>query len=174
MLQLMLVGEKQADALSGAEVKTYSQAELDKAVSDERERLQAEQKKAADTVDPSDEQEKKSDEPSTKPSSAKPAAKPEAEVDKVSTADKAAEVKPSRVIVRIPPNANVTETADLLAERGIITDKKAFIDLMRKRIIRAGYFAFQGKLSLQEVRGIIMSKPLDPSAAQKEIAANKE
>jgi hypothetical protein len=192
LLQLMLIGEKQADALSednAGMTKTYSQAELDKAVSDERDRVRADIKKQPET-DASDHQADQStdetdgDKPAAnKPATDKPVAnkpvsdKPEtnssASNDSTSNTNKheaASESKPARVIVRIPPNTSVVDTAELLAEKGIIPDKEAFIDLMRKRTIRAGYFAFQGKLSLNQVQSIITSTPLDPAAAKREIA----
>ena len=50
-----------------------------------------------------------------------------------------------RRIIRIPPNATVTQMAELFQNNGVIKDKQVFIDLMRKVIIRAGYFAFEGE-----------------------------
>lgn len=187
LLQLMLIGEKQADALGGndAATKMFTQAELDKAVAEAREKTDAELAKTTEEAKPA--ADPAAAIPTADPASAKPTAKPEQAAAKPagtggakteakpegkseSNAAEAGE-KPSRIIVRIPPNAGVSETADLLADRGVISDKKAFLDLMRKRTIRAGYFDFQGKLSLRQVSAIITGKPLDPETAQKEIAA---
>lgn len=206
LLQFMLIGERQADALTNdSAAKTYTQAELDQAVADERERVQAELAKlgagAADrtaaepgkaddqTTDPATpvQSDRKTDPiDSATPSSGEAASDSSGSAPQADNADKsadkpesgaageAADAEPARVIVRIPPNASVADTAGLLAARGIISDKQAFIDLMRKRTIRAGYFAFQGKLSLQQVRVIITSKPLDPAAARMELEASGE
>ncbi|MBM7564641.1 hypothetical protein [Paenibacillus sacheonensis] len=185
LLQLMLIGEKQADALSeenASTTKSYTQAELDKAVSDERARIQAEIKKQPEAESSDSETGQSTDEPaSDKPTSDKPVSdKPEANSSvshesKTNTGQHrpAGDSKPARLIVRIPPNTSIVDTAELLAGKGVIPDKEAFIDLMRKRTIRAGYFAFQGKLSLDQVKSIITSTPLDPEAAKQEIAAGK-
>ncbi|SFI52701.1 hypothetical protein SAMN02799624_01210 [Paenibacillus sp. UNC496MF] len=169
LLQLMLIGEKQAEGLNAlpetkAEIKTYSQADLDKAIADERERVRAElqPKTATDNAEPSAAPGKAADKPAAGAEDGK-AGKPSASAGE----DKAAE--PARTIVRIPPNASVSETAELLADRGIIADKQAFIDLMRSNTIRAGYFSFQGKPTLQQVRGIVTGQPLDPETAKREL-----
>ncbi|MBO7746626.1 hypothetical protein I8J29_20625 [Paenibacillus sp. MWE-103] len=169
LLQLMLIGEKQAEGLNAlpetmAEVKTYSQADLDKAVADERERVRAEllPKTATENAKPSSAPGEAADKPAAGAKDEK-AGKPAASDGEDKAVDQA------RTIVRIPPNASVSETAELLAERGIIADKQAFIDLMRLKTIRAGYFSFQGKPTLQQVRGIVTSQPLDPETAKRDL-----
>lgn len=187
LLQLMLIGEKQADKLDNlngtdGSVRTYTKAELDQAVADERKRLEAETKQTeqsgqADRTTSEDGPVEagagtKATETGTKETGKggdSPADKP---TNTASSKPQTDEAKSARVIVRIPPNASVADTADLLAEQGVIPDKKAFIDLMRKKTIRAGYFAFQGQLSLHQVGTIITSQPLDPGAAKEEMAAN--
>ncbi|NBD22439.1 hypothetical protein [Paenibacillus glycinis] len=167
LLQLMLIGEKQADALNDAEpaARTYTQAELDKAVSDERGRIEAERNAQPASAVKSDKPAQPADEQVSEPAVKTDTKHETSERDPDAS-------KPSRIIVRIPPNASVAETAALLSDRGVIPDTKAFIDLMRKKTIRAGYFAFQGKLTLKQVGGIITSQPLDPEKAKNEMAAS--
>ncbi|RAP76234.1 endolytic transglycosylase MltG [Paenibacillus montanisoli] len=134
LLQLMLIGEKQVnvpDPLTQdiSEPLAYSQEELDKAVADERKRVEDELKQQQQLQ--------------------KEAAS--AKKDKESAA--------KSTVVRIPPNSNITETADQLEAKGVISDKQAFIDLMRNTKIRAGYFAFKAGLSMDQVRNVITSKP---------------
>ncbi|WP_219836687.1 endolytic transglycosylase MltG [Paenibacillus sp. R14(2021)] len=172
LLQLMLMGEKQATQLDHyndrpAAVKSYTQAELDQAVAAERERVEKELKAASAASSPP--QKGGSKEPAKADAGKKPV-----QEGTDSTAVKAAAdapIPPKRTVVRIPPNANVTEVADLLALSGVISNKKTFIDLMRTKTVRAGYFAFTGKPTLQQVSAIIMSKPLDPDAAKSEMSA---
>ncbi|AZN40882.1 MltG/YceG/YrrL family protein [Paenibacillus albus] len=181
LLQLMLIGERQVnspdplgtreDTSSGAVM--YSQEELDKAVSDERQRVEAEAKEAAAVKQGS----KATDDTADKDAGAKDATEAKPDVDKGKetssndTDGAAAAPEPKRIVLRIPPNTSVADAADILAAHSVIKDKKAFIDLMRTKLIRAGYFAFKGKLSLQQVGTILKSKPLDPSAAKREIDA---
>ncbi|GGD68141.1 hypothetical protein [Paenibacillus nasutitermitis] len=183
LLQLMLVGEKQADGLQNYEQqnddeKLYSQSELDQLLDSERAKHKAELDKQASAAqedkqtipDPA----QKSDtgesvkpengagkQPETKPGSVKPNS------DKPAESSQEEEAK--RIIVRIPPNTNLTDTAQLLAENNIIADKKAFIDLMRNVKVRAGYFRFTGTPSVKQVKKIITGEPIPPKEAEAEM-----
>lgn len=86
-------------------------------------------------------------------------------------ADSAGQKKSSRTIVRIVPGSDLTETAALLNKHGVIDSQKQFITLMRKESnkIRAGYFAFEDDLTLQQVKKIVTGQPMDPEAAEKEL-----
>ncbi|MFC4811260.1 hypothetical protein [Paenibacillus sp. GCM10023250] len=171
LLQLMLIGEKQAEGLNAlaetrTEVKTFTQQELDKAVADERERVLADLRAKTEDAKPSSAPSKAADKPDAEGKDER-AGKTDATADEGKSPE-------DRTIVRIPPNASVSETADLLADRGIIADKQAFVDLMRSKTIRAGYFAFQGKPTPEQVRGIVTGQPLDPATAERELEESEK
>ncbi|MBP3965228.1 hypothetical protein [Paenibacillus lignilyticus] len=168
LLQLMFIGEKQVNHMeepvkqetTESEVIGYTKTELDQAVADERERVEAEYKKKL-----ADEQAKLEQ---VKQEQAKQDAAAAANNDmndkETAESENTAVSKP--IIVRIPPNASVTDTADILNSSGVISDKKAFISLMRTTKIRAGYFSFKDDLSLTQIRTIITSKPNASSPEQ--------
>ncbi|REE94446.1 hypothetical protein A8990_101240 [Paenibacillus taihuensis] len=175
LLQLMLIGEKQVEGLDplsepdeiSSDAKLYTQAELDKAVADERKRVEteAQQAEAAKTNDnaakDAEVSKTKDDKVPTKNAGNKSSASTE-------TA-KAPEAK--RIVLRVPPNTSLSDTAVILKSHGVIENKQAFINLMRTKKIRAGYFAFKGKLSLHQVGTILTSKPLDPAVGKREMEA---
>ncbi|SDW26948.1 hypothetical protein [Paenibacillus sp. CF384] len=158
LLQLMIIGEKQVNKMdepvqqetTESELIGYSKTELDQAVAAERKRVEAEyKKKLADKqalLDQVKQDQAKQD-----------AAKDDKNVKETAASENTAVSK--SVVVRIPPNSSVTETADILHGSGVISDKKSFISLMRTTKIRAGYFAFEGDLSLSQIRTIITSTP---------------
>ncbi|BBH20844.1 hypothetical protein Back11_21890 [Paenibacillus baekrokdamisoli] len=166
LLQLMLIGERQATSLNdykkqeADQTNTYTQADLDKRLAEERVRIQAEMKVSTSKNEP-----KSAEEPIK--------SAPVKEVFKDKPVTQQTESKEKRIIMRIPPNSSVTETADLLVKNGVIKDRRAFINLMRKVIIRAGYFAFDGKPTLKEIKTIITGKPIPPSEVQAELKKNK-
>jgi len=186
LLQLMLVGEKQAAELHNYEhssdgEKLYSQSELDQQLESERGKLRAELDKQ--TAAQQKEKDNKPADAGEKKESGEPAKPKDGQIEQTETspgeakttsdntangADKAEDAD-KRMIVRILPNTNLTDTAELLSKNNIITDKKAFIDLMRNAKVRAGYFAFQGAPSLQQVKKIITSQPLPPKEAEAEL-----
>ncbi|EFM13088.1 aminodeoxychorismate lyase [Paenibacillus curdlanolyticus YK9] len=73
------------------------------------------------------------------------------------------------VIIRIKPGSNLTQTAKILADNGIIDSQSKFIAKMRndKKLVRAGYFSFTGKPTLQETVDILTSKPLSQQEADR-------
>ncbi|WP_308639273.1 hypothetical protein [Paenibacillus silvisoli] len=158
LLQLMIIGEKQVNmpdplAQDSSEQVTYTQEELDKAVADERKQVEDELKQQ-----PAKQQEQQQEPPQSEDKQTSEAA-PVNEASKDDKADSKAEAEAKSTVVRIPPNSSVTETADILKAKGVITDKQAFIDLMRTTKLRAGYFAFKAGLSLEQVRKVITSRP---------------
>ncbi|SEN33124.1 hypothetical protein [Paenibacillus sp. OV219] len=187
LLQLMLIGEQQVDSPdplnqqedTSSDAKMYSQEELVKAVSDERQRVEAEAKQtAAEKPDSKATDDKATDTKGDKDAEAKDASEVKEDVNKQTSssdssgaANSSTAPDPKRIVLRIPPNTSVADTAVILASHGVITDKNAFIDLMRTKKIRAGYFAFKGKLSLHQVGTTLTSKPLDPNAAKREMDA---
>ncbi|SFS78865.1 hypothetical protein [Paenibacillus sp. BC26] len=168
LLQLMFIGEKQVNHMeepvkqesTESEAIGYTKTELDQAVADERERVEAEYKKKL-----ADEKAKLEQ---VKQEQAKQDAAAAANNDKngKETADSENTAVSKPILVRIPPNSSVTDTADILNSSGVISDKKAFISLMRTTKIRAGYFSFQEDLSLTQIRTIITSKPNASSPEQ--------
>ncbi|MCQ6557889.1 endolytic transglycosylase MltG [Paenibacillus mendelii] len=185
LLQLMIVGQQQKDRLvnrgqdeqTEADAPSYSQAELDQRIAEERERITKELQEAQKKQEPA------GGKPAEEvPAASKPAAgQADPEANKkaaagngtgaaIDQAVKKTEPAAKRIIVRIEPGSSVTEIADLLADKGIISDKKTFTSLMRSTKIRAGYFPFEGKKTVKEVKAIITSKPLSPEEAKKEIS----
>jgi hypothetical protein len=65
------------------------------------------------------------------------------------------------------------ETANILEAAEIISDKKSFLDLMRKVKVRAGYFLFVGQPTLQQVKNVITSTPLPTKDVEAELARLK-
>lgn len=63
------------------------------------------------------------------------------------------------VTVTIPNGASAETIAALLADRGIITDKKAFLDTVKKQNLAAkfhvGTFAFPAKITMDELMSIL-------------------
>lgn len=193
LLQLMLVGERQREELNAfsnppEEPKLYTQAEADKLIEDairdaleEAEAQAGERQPAAAAGD-------KAEMPAVK-SSAPPDAKQSAALDvrKSGTSDRESPgtsdgVEPGRTaaeaaesgtdgsggktgtVVRIPPGSSVTETAAILAAKGLIAREEAFVAAMRKakKVVRAGYFRFPDSPDLQEIIEIVSSQPLPP------------
>ncbi|MFC5648995.1 hypothetical protein ACFPYJ_07595 [Paenibacillus solisilvae] len=178
LLQLMLIGEKQASSLDdydkGNQTSvTYTQAELDKRIAEERAPIQAEDsKEAKSSAENLPKQDSVNPQNGKQPSNSKPAV--EKSAGSLDTKGTNTTNKVKRIVLRIPANSSVTETADLLIENDVISNKQTFINLMRKVIIRAGYFSFEGRPTLQEVKTIITSKPLPPEQAEAELQKNKD
>ncbi|MBW7473269.1 hypothetical protein K0T92_00765 [Paenibacillus oenotherae] len=175
LLQLMLVGQQQADNLdhfnqdtdtSGS--KLYTQEELDSKLAEAAERIRAEEMQKVQKA--KDEEQKAED---AKPEANKDTSVPQPQPKAPSAAEgKAAkDSEPGRTIVRIVPGSDLTETAALLEKHGVIENQKSFISLMRKESnkIRAGYFAFEGDLTLQQVKKVITGQPLPPEEAKRQL-----
>ncbi|WP_127531915.1 hypothetical protein [Paenibacillus kobensis] len=81
--------------------------------------------------------------------------------------DKAADTAP--VVIRIEPGMNLTKTAKLLADNGIITSQSKFIAKMKsdKKLVRAGFFAFTGKPTLEQTVDTLTGQPLTEAEANR-------
>lgn len=210
LLQLMLVGQQQAEGLDNynkdidsAGSKLYTQEELDSKLAEESKRIRAEEQKRTQEQQEKEQQKARQDneqkDASTQPEATKSdkpedsknttsdkqtqtgeseaankAAEQETAADSSvtkSTTEPSAAKQHSRIIVRIVPGSDLTETAALLHKQGVIQSQKQFITLMRKASnkIRAGYFAFEGDLTLQQVKKIVTGQPMDPEAAKNEM-----
>ncbi|MUT66383.1 hypothetical protein [Paenibacillus sp. NEAU-GSW1] len=158
LLQLMLIGEQSqrelGAGLNGADEKLYSQAELDAAI--EAERMDAQSRQSAETATESDA--KKTEAPSNTPAATE-TPKPSATSGNT---EKTKQETPVERKVRIVGGMNLTSTAKLLFEEGIITDQSEFIAKMKrsKKQVRAGHFLFKGQPALDEVMKVITSQPL--------------
>lgn len=176
LLQLMLIGEKQASSLDdfdkGTKTSvTYTQADLDKRLAEEKERIQTEVSKEAKLHKEIPKQDKAAQ--NELKNEEQPAIPTPAAADQKSADQQTGETKTTgsaqRILLHIPANSSVTETADLLFKMAVIHNKQTFINLMRKDIIRAGYFAFEGSPTLQQVKTIITSTPIPPAQAEAEL-----
>ncbi|MFF2089039.1 hypothetical protein [Paenibacillus sp. NPDC058174] len=159
LLQLLQIGEqsqaKLGESLFAGEEKQYTQQELDTAVAAARE------EKAADKPSsiPAGTEATTAPSPSATPvASTEPEKKPESTEKPQQTEEPEAPVQ--ELVLQIKGGTNLTETAKLLAENGLIEDKAAFISAMKRSKFRAGYFLFKGKPQLKEVISIIKSEPL--------------
>ncbi|GGG80567.1 hypothetical protein [Paenibacillus radicis (ex Gao et al. 2016)] len=160
LLQLLQIGEqsqaKLGESLFSGDEKQYSQQELDAAVAAAR-------------------QEKTPDKPAISPAGTEATAVPSAtpvtttqpEKEPPSTEKPKQNEEPEapvqELILQIKGGMNLTGTAKLLADNGLIEDEAAFIAAMKrskKPTVRAGYFLFKGKPQLQEIISIIKSDPL--------------
>jgi hypothetical protein len=173
LLQLMLVGERQSDAgrLSGlaGETKTYTQEELDKRIAEERDKVREQLLEETEKAKNAEQQMAAgSDSGEGPPSSGQSPPKQASQ----SAAKPVPKEEQRKVIVRIPPNTGLSDAAELLEANGVITDKQSCIDLMRSGNgkIRAGYFAFEGKLTPARVKQIVTGTPLPPQAAEAALA----
>jgi len=73
------------------------------------------------------------------------------------------------VVIRIEPGMNLTQTARMLADNGIITSSDAFIAKMKKdkKLVRAGFFAFSGQPTLQQTVDTLTGQPLTEAEANR-------
>ncbi|GFN31865.1 hypothetical protein [Paenibacillus xylaniclasticus] len=80
-----------------------------------------------------------------------------------------ADEKAAAIVIRIEPGMNLTETAELLSDKGIITSESKFIKQMKnsKKLVRAGYFVFNGQPTLEETINTITSQPLTEAQANR-------
>ncbi|WP_042160515.1 hypothetical protein [Paenibacillus gorillae] len=162
LLQLLQIGEqsqaKLGESLFAGDEKQFSQKELDAAVAAAVEEQAADKPVVSSpaagteaTIAPS----------ATPVASAEPEKKPESTVKPEQTEEPEAPVQ--ELVLQIKGGMNLTGTAKLLADNGLIEDEAAFIAAMKrskKPTVRAGYFLFKGKPQLKEVVSIIKSEPL--------------
>ncbi|MGU3469603.1 hypothetical protein ACLBWT_00375 [Paenibacillus sp. D51F] len=111
--------------------------------------------------------------PSPSPS---PAAKPSpAKQDSSSKKAEKSSANGKTIIVRIPPNSNLTSVGKLLESSGVVEQGEDFVAYMQKGgspgTVRAGYFSFKGSQDLAAVKKIVTGQPMDPDEAKKRIGS---
>ena len=121
LLQLMLIGEKQASSLDDFDkgtktAVTYTQADLDELLQEERARIQTDVFKEAGRT-------KRLQSRDT----AKPTIRRSWKSDDQQTGETKAADNARRILLHIPANSSVTETADLLFKMAVIHNKQTFI-----------------------------------------------
>lgn len=184
LLQLFLIGQGHESGSSDplAVGDTYTQEEVDLMLEDERAKVKAEiaeQEKAAagnqkapaagTTQTPA----KTTTQTPAKTTPAAGQTGTAATTGQKTSASPIYEGANGRTIIRILPGKGVKDAANLLYESKMITDKKAFLTLMKGKTVRAGYFGFTGNLTLKQVRDILTSSPIPAKKAEAEIAARK-
>lgn len=105
-----------------------------------------------------------------------PAAKPSpAKQDSSSTKAAKSGANGKAVIVRIPPNSDLTSVGKLLESSGVVIQGEDFVAYMQKGgspgTVRAGYFSFKGSQDLAAVKKIVTGQPMDPDEAKKRIGS---
>lgn len=185
LLQLMTIGQQQADLPNAdqSDQKTYTEQEVEQMVEKAKAEAKAEANAPVDAAatgsdsTASVDQVKMPEEPDApeapaQPDDVKTAEQPEQptapDADSVSE-DAVQSITTEQVVIRIEPGANLTTTAKILADNGLITSQNKFISKMKrdKKLVRAGYFAFKGEPTLEEVVQTLTSKPLTASEANR-------
>ncbi|GLX68511.1 hypothetical protein [Paenibacillus glycanilyticus] len=167
LLQLMQIGDqsqqKLSDGFKDGEPKLYTQAELDSKLAEERAKAVKESAQANPSEDMPETKEP------TESASVKENEPPEA-TDKKEAAGTAGEAHNDlKRQVRITGGMNLTDTAGLLADQKLISDKDAFIKAMKNKPVRAGYFIFEGNPAVGEIIRILTSQPLTKSEFEKQM-----
>ncbi|WP_336772248.1 hypothetical protein [Paenibacillus sp. MMO-58] len=168
LLQLMQIGDESQQKLSNGfndgEPKLYTQAELDEKLAEERDKAS---QNAVTTEKPA--AQKPEESPVVKAS--EPPADSGKNDDK--KAEEAAAEKPAAAAVkrqvRITGGMNLTDTAELLSEQKLISDKDAFIKAMKNKPVRAGYFIFEGNPTVADIIRILTSQPLTKSEFEQQM-----
>ncbi|ASS65689.1 MULTISPECIES: hypothetical protein [unclassified Paenibacillus] len=114
--------------------------------------------------------------PSSPSPSPAPAAKPSpAKQDSSSKKAENSSANGKTIIVRIPPNSNLTSVGKLLESSGVVEQGEDFVAYMQKGgspgTVRAGYFSFKGSQDLAAVKKIVTGQPMDPDEAKKRIGS---
>jgi len=167
LLQLMLAGKEQSERLAdigrlSGEDALYTQSEVDALVAEAEERaLRRLERELADAKTAED-----GEEPGGAAGAGDASAGSEgrAGADGANTVGDGAETDAESVIdIRIRPGMTLTETAELLEAEGVIEDADALVELMARMStrIRAGYYKFTGRETLEEIRTIITSPPAE-------------
>ncbi|MCK9858146.1 hypothetical protein [Paenibacillus sp. ATY16] len=166
LLQLMQIGDESQQRLSNGfndgEPKLYTQAELDEKLAEERDKAS---RNAAETAKPATEKPEES--PAVK-ASEPPVDSSKSDDKKEGSADKPTEAAVKRQ-VRITGGMNLTDTAELLSEQKLISDKDAFIKAMKNKPVRAGYFIFEGNPTVADIIRILTSQPLTKSEFEQQM-----
>ncbi|MBD3918267.1 hypothetical protein H8B09_05835 [Paenibacillus sp. PR3] len=184
LLQLMTMGQQTAKLPDSDQLNEpiYTEQEMQQMVEKAKAEAKAEASTEANATAPdskqaSNEQGNKPEAPVTpnppsKPDDAKEAVQPEqptAPDAGTANADAEQSAIVKQVVIRIEPGANLTSTAKLLADNGLIASQSKFITKMKsdKKLVRAGYFAFKGKPSLDEVVKTLTGQPLTATEANR-------
>jgi Predicted periplasmic solute-binding protein len=184
LLQLMTIGQQTAELPDSDQSNEpiYTEQEMQQMVEKAKEDAKAEANAEANATSPdssqaNNEQGTKPEEPAapitpSKPEDTKEAVQPEPPTvpdagAAKANAEQSAEVK--QVVIRIEPGTNLTSTAKLLADNGIISSQSKFISTMKsgKKLVRAGYFAFKGEPTLDEVVKTLTGQPLTANEANR-------
>lgn len=161
LFQLMLSGEQSRLKLnerdSSAEEKTYTQVEVDALLKAERDSMQLDQEISAGA------------EETKKAATPVPVKELPTHTTSNETKATAAPVKKAAVkhVIRIEAGTGLSKTADLLASKGIIDDQAAFVQKMKKskQLVRAGYFLFQERITVDAAIAIVTGEPLTKEQA---------
>ncbi|MDQ0113105.1 hypothetical protein [Paenibacillus harenae] len=161
LLELMYIGEKSEDRLARlgedptSEQKLYTQEEVDALLAAQE-----------DSAEISNEVNKSPEEDATD-SPAKANVQPAAPTSTPKPAVPTAKPVSVKKVLRIEHGSNLTSTASLLEKSGIIDDKTAFVNQMKKdkKLVRAGYFLFHENMTIKEAITIVTSKPLSKAEA---------
>lgn len=184
LLQLMTMGQQTSELPDADQLDQpmYTEQEVQQMVEKAKAEAKAEASAesnaaAADSKQVADDQDKVQEKPAaptppSKPEDAKEAEQPEqptAPDAGTASADVEQPVTVKQVVIRIEPGANLTSTAKLLADNGLIASQSKFISTMKndKKLVRAGYFAFKGEPSLDEVVKTLTGQPLTANEANR-------
>lgn len=160
LFQLMLSGEQNRQKLgqlgNESNEKVYTQVEVDALLKAERDSFKLDQDAKAVI--------KKQAELPVTESKEKPAATAAAPAPSDEPVKEQAAVNH---VIRIEVGIGLTKTAELLAENHIIADKAAFVSQMKKskKLVRAGYFLFQEKMTVDKAITVVTGEPLTKKEA---------
>lgn len=185
LLQLMLTGQESATA-SDSDERMYTEQEVQQLVKQAKQEANG----ATEVSDPENKPDDKAEKPTAPATPNQPDASNEAvepsppseptgkteptpskqpEQPAVSKPDPAVLESATPVVIRIKPGMNLTATAKLLADNGVIDSQSSFIATMKKekKLVRAGYFAFQGNLTLEQTIDTLTGQPLTEQEANR-------
>lgn len=173
LLELMYIGDKSGSKLaqigndSVSEEKLYTQAEVDALLAAQQDSADIKEDLASPAAskkpagqDEATPEPVEADEPSA-------TAKSEGTIIQKPDASPDAEQTGTQMVLRIEPGFNLSETAALLEESGVISDGTAFINQMKKsdKRVRAGYFLFYENISVEEAIKTVTGKPITKEEA---------
>lgn len=171
LLQLMLAGKEQSerladiDRLSGEDA-LYTQSELDALIAEAEDRVRREFELAtAGSGEGAAEgrTEQAGAEPDGADRGGAVSAESGAPIGETGEAASGEGAEDGVINVRIRPGMTLTETARLLEAEGVIDDSEALMERMARMStkIRAGYYTFTGNETLDEIRTILTSPPVE-------------
>jgi hypothetical protein len=165
--------KQKLDALNGinAADKVYSQDEVDIMIDDAKKQVAADKSGQQQPDKPADTGQEQGQTSSTDGAKGNPAsldktgvgtvkAEPGVKPDSPVNGDTAA-VQVDRKVVQIKKGTNLADAASLLKSKGIVDSEKAFIAVMgdASTKIQYGFFFFDGKLTLEQVKAVIIGPP---------------